>query len=109
MEGGHPFIILSSGYIGSALFGGAFILGGWDTLVAKILSFFLGLGLVIPIILVRDKLSVQCTRSASATSILMRLFGCRTILLTLFYEGLLVGFWFVDHAWVFPSVFTMLY
>lgn len=56
VEGGHPPTILAAGYIGSALFGGAFILGGWDTLVAKILSFFLGLGLIIPLILVRDKL-----------------------------------------------------
>jgi hypothetical protein len=24
--------------------------------------------------------------------------ACRTILLALVYEGLLVGFWFIDHA-----------
>lgn len=56
VEGGIPFIILCSGYIGSSLFGGLFILGGWDTLVAKIMSFVLGLGLVTPLVLVRDKL-----------------------------------------------------
>lgn len=28
----------------------------------------------------------------------------RTIILTLCYEGLLVGFWFVDHAYVALSV-----
>jgi hypothetical protein len=56
VEGGKPFIILTSGYIGSTLFGGLFILGGWDTLVAKIMSFVLGLGLVTPLVLVRDKL-----------------------------------------------------
>jgi len=40
-------------------------------------SFVLGLGLIAPLALVRNKL---------------------TILLTLLYEGLLVGFWFVDHG-----------
>lgn len=56
VEGGYPFFILCSGYIGSSLFGGLFILGGWDTLVAKIMSFVLGLGLITPLVLVRDKL-----------------------------------------------------
>jgi hypothetical protein len=56
VEGGVPFIILCSGYIGSSLFGGLFILAGWDTLVAKVMSFVLGLGLVTPLVLVRDKL-----------------------------------------------------
>ncbi|PPQ63307.1 hypothetical protein CVT24_006752 [Panaeolus cyanescens] len=77
VEGGSPGFVLSSGYIGSSLLGGAFILAGWDTLVAKVLSFVLGVGLVLPLVLVRDKL---------------------TILLTLCYEGLLIGFWFVDHG-----------
>ncbi|KAH7907359.1 peptidase M50B-like-domain-containing protein [Hygrophoropsis aurantiaca] len=77
VEGGYPPAILSAGYIGSTIFGGVFILGGFDSLVAKILSFVLGLGLITPLVLVRDKL---------------------TILLTLVYEGLLVGFWFVGHA-----------
>jgi hypothetical protein len=58
VEGGHPGFVLSSGYIGSTLLGGAFILAGWDTLVAKILSFVLGVGLVMPLVLVRDKLYV---------------------------------------------------
>ena len=58
VEGGHPGFVLSSGYIGSTLLGGAFVLAGWDTLVAKILSFVLGVGLVLPLVLVRDKLYV---------------------------------------------------
>jgi len=77
VEGGHPAFILSAGYIGSTLMGGLFVLAGWDTLVAKVMSFVLGIGLIMPLALVRDKL---------------------TILLTLFYEGILIGFWFVDHA-----------
>ncbi|KZP16643.1 hypothetical protein FIBSPDRAFT_957884 [Athelia psychrophila] len=94
VEGGYPFIILSAGYIGSAAFGGAFMLGGWDTLVAKIMSFVMGLGLVAPLVLVRDKL---------------------TILLTTIYVGLLIGFWFIDHAsalrWycLFVGVMNVLY
>jgi len=59
------------------LFGGVFVLAGWDTLVAKVMSFVLGIGLIMPLSLVRDKL---------------------TILLTIFYEALLIGFWFIDHA-----------
>ncbi|KDQ61774.1 hypothetical protein JAAARDRAFT_55110 [Jaapia argillacea MUCL 33604] len=77
VQGGHPPTILSAGYIGSTAFGGVFILGGFDTLVAKILSFVIGLGLLCPLVLVRDKL---------------------TIFLTFCYEGLMIGFWFVDHA-----------
>lgn len=42
--------------MGSSVFGGVFILAGFDSLVAKILSFVLGLGLVTPLVLVRDKL-----------------------------------------------------
>ena len=38
VEGGHAPTILSAGYIGSTLFGGIFVLAGWDTLVAKICS-----------------------------------------------------------------------
>lgn len=77
VKGGHPLGILSAGYIGSTIFGGIFVLAGFDTLMAKIVSFVLGLGLVAPLSLVRNKL---------------------TILLTIMYEGLLVGFWFIDHA-----------
>ncbi|KAF9453521.1 hypothetical protein P691DRAFT_800148 [Macrolepiota fuliginosa MF-IS2] len=77
VEGGVPTIILAAGYIGSTLFGGVFILAGWTTLVAKIMSFVLGIGLLMPLALVRDKL---------------------TIVLTFMYEGLLIGFWFIDHA-----------
>jgi hypothetical protein len=56
VEGGHPPTILSAGYIGSTLLGAVFVLGGWDTLVAKILSFVIGIGMVLPLVLVRDKL-----------------------------------------------------
>ena len=56
VEGGHPATILCAGYLGSAIFGGVYILGGFDTLVAKILSFVLGIGLIVPLVLVRDKL-----------------------------------------------------
>ena len=55
VSGGHPPTILAAGYIGSAVFGGVFILGGFDTLVAKVLSFILGIGLIVPLVLVRDK------------------------------------------------------
>ncbi|KAJ7066745.1 peptidase M50B-like-domain-containing protein [Mycena amicta] len=77
VEGGRPGFILSSGYIGSTLLGALFTLAGWDTLVAKVMSFVLGVGLVMPLVLVRDKL---------------------TIMLTVIYEALLIGFWFVDHG-----------
>ncbi|KAJ3731846.1 peptidase M50B-like-domain-containing protein [Lentinula guzmanii] len=77
VEGGKPTFILSSGYIGSSIIGGLFVLAGWDTLVAKIMSFVLAVGLILPLKLVRDKL---------------------TIMLTVIYEGLLIGFWFIDHA-----------
>jgi len=77
VQDGHPASILCAGYIGSTILGGLFVLGGFDTLAAKILSFVAGVGLIAPLSLVRDKL---------------------TILLTLVYEGLLVGFWFIDHA-----------
>lgn len=58
VEGGIPTLILAAGYIGSTLFGGVFILAGWTTLVAKIMSFVLGIGLLMPLALVRDKLYV---------------------------------------------------
>ncbi|OCH93632.1 hypothetical protein OBBRIDRAFT_885307 [Obba rivulosa] len=94
VSGGHPPSILAAGYIGSALFGGVLILAGFDTLVAKVVSFAVGLGLVAPLALVRNKL---------------------TILLTLLYEGLLIGFWFIDHSqalrWycLFLGVMNMFY
>ncbi|EPT01312.1 hypothetical protein FOMPIDRAFT_1049021 [Fomitopsis schrenkii] len=77
VEGGRPLAILTAGYVGSTIFGGVFVLAGFDILMSKILSFVLGLGLIAPLALVRNKL---------------------TILLTCIYEGLLVGFWFVDHG-----------
>ncbi|KIM32740.1 hypothetical protein M408DRAFT_326485 [Serendipita vermifera MAFF 305830] len=77
IEGGWAPLILSSGYIGSIGFGGALMLGGWDILVAKILSFVIGFGLIMPLSLVRDKI---------------------TIMLTIIYEILLIAFWFIDHG-----------
>lgn len=77
VEGGYPKLILPAGYIGSTLVGGCFVLAGWDTLMAKIMSFFLAIGMLMPLRLVRDKM---------------------TILLTFMYEGLLIGFWFIDHG-----------
>jgi Peptidase M50B-like len=59
VHGGHPPSILCSGYVGSSVLGGLFILGGFDTLVAKLLSFVAGVGLLAPLSLVRDKLYVN--------------------------------------------------
>lgn len=56
VQGGNPTLTLSAGYIGSTLMGALFILAGWDTLVAKVMSFVLGIGMVTPLVLVRDKL-----------------------------------------------------
>ena len=95
VEGGVPTLILSAGYIGSTMFGGVLILAGFDTLVAKIMSFIIGIGLLCPLVLVRDKLYVPLPSSARIYLPLSR-----TIITTLLYEGLLVGFWFIDHAYV---------
>lgn len=56
VEGGRPTFILASGYLGSTLLGGLFVLAGYSTLVAKVMSFVLGIGLIVPLALVRDKL-----------------------------------------------------
>lgn len=58
VQGGHPPAILSSGYIGSTVMGAAFVLAGFDTLVAKVMSFVAGIGILAPLVLVRDKLYV---------------------------------------------------
>ena len=97
VEGGVPTLILSAGYIGSTMFGGVLILAGFDTLVAKIMSFIIGIGLLCPLVLVRDKLYVPLPSAAR-----IYLPRSRTIITTLLYEGLLVGFWFIDHACVRP-------
>lgn len=97
MEGGSPWFTLSAGYIGSTLLGGVFILGGWDTLVAKVMSFVLGVGLVLPLVLVRDKLYVTISGARRGSWLTGRY---RTIVLTICYEALLIGFWFIDHAYV---------
>jgi len=77
VENGHPPTILAAGYLGSTLIGSGLLLASWDTLASKIASFPIAFGLVIPVILVRDKLTLF-------------LIGCA--------EVLLIGFWFVDHA-----------
>jgi hypothetical protein len=59
VQDGHPASILCAGYIGSTILGGLFVLGGFDTLAAKILSFVAGVGLIAPLSLVRDKLYVS--------------------------------------------------
>ncbi|KAH9924753.1 uncharacterized protein B0H18DRAFT_1085424 [Fomitopsis serialis] len=72
VEGGRPLAILAAGYVGSTILGGVFVLAGFDILMSKILSFVLA--------------SASLPRSHL------------TILLTSIYEGLLVGFWFIDHG-----------
>jgi hypothetical protein len=62
VQDGHPASILCAGYVGSTLMGGLFILGGFDTLAAKILSFVAAVGLIAPLSLVRDKLYVVASR-----------------------------------------------
>ncbi|KAG8687875.1 hypothetical protein FRC09_013222, partial [Ceratobasidium sp. 395] len=64
-------------YLGSTLIGAGLIIAGWDTLAAKIASFPVAIGLALPLILVRDIF---------------------TIILIFIYEGLLIGFWFINHA-----------
>lgn len=85
--------------------GGLFILGGFDSLAAKLLSFVAGVGLIAPLSLVRDKLYVAASRHALVLYLKKKVdldSYIRTILLTIFYEGLLVGFWFIDHAYAGP-------
>lgn len=62
VQGGHPPTILSAGYIGSTVMGAAFVLAGFDTLVAKVMSFVAGIGILAPLVLVRDKLYVYGER-----------------------------------------------
>ena len=56
VAGGHPPSILAAGYVGSTIFGGLFIMAGFDTLVSKIMSFVIGIGLLAPLAVVRNKL-----------------------------------------------------
>jgi hypothetical protein len=99
VHGGHPPSILCAGYVGSTLMGGLFILGGFDSLAAKLLSFVAGVGLIAPLSLVRDKLYVARFFRDSRSIVDNDDTCIRTILLTIAYEGLLVGFWFIDHAY----------
>jgi hypothetical protein len=93
--------VLTAGYVGSALLGGAFITAGWDTLIAKVASLFLAVGLICPLVLVRDKLCVPVLDLCGAG-----LMDSSTIVLSICYEALLVGFWFADHGYarhLFPA------
>jgi hypothetical protein len=56
VQGGNPTFTLSAGYVGSTLMGALFVLAGWDTLISKVMSFVLGVGMILPLVLVRDKL-----------------------------------------------------
>ena len=67
------------------------------------MSFVLGVGLILPLVLVRDRLYVPFERKFPSS--FPELEAARTIMLTLCYEGLLVGFWFIDHAYVFTLVY----
>ncbi|KAM5532351.1 hypothetical protein V8D89_013945 [Ganoderma adspersum] len=111
VSGGHPPTILAAGYVGSTIFGGLFIMAGFDTLVSKIMSFVIGIGLVAPLALVRNKLCVPFTLLVAPFIFpltlqstpppeypIVRALAAMTILLTVFYEGLLIGFWFIDHG-----------
>lgn len=106
VKGGRPLAILTAGYVGSTIIGGLFVLAGFDILVAKILSFVLGLGLIAPLALVRNKLYVVLPVRCFGANIMC----LRTILLTCIYEGLLIGFWFVDHGYapLFPVIIIRL-
>ena len=59
MEGGYPPLILPAGYLGSTFFGAAFLLAGFDTLMAKVMSFIAAIGLLAPLAQVRDKMYVD--------------------------------------------------
>jgi hypothetical protein len=49
VQDGHPPSILCAGYVGSTLMGGLFILGGFDSLAAKLLSFVVGVGFLVTV------------------------------------------------------------
>lgn len=75
VDGGRPAIILSSGivsiyhpqsipnlwnsttgYVGSTLLGGLYVLAAWHTIGAKLASFATAIGILCPLYKVRDKL-----------------------------------------------------
>ncbi|KAH9472519.1 hypothetical protein MJO28_001631 [Puccinia striiformis f. sp. tritici] len=73
----YPTLSLPLGYISSCLFGGLLVFCGFNTLASKIASFFLMMSLVVAF--------------WWATGLVARL-------MTLLSIGLLIGFWFIDHA-----------
>ncbi|PLW44286.1 hypothetical protein PCASD_03876 [Puccinia coronata f. sp. avenae] len=75
----YPNLSLPFGYISSCLFGGLLVFCGFNTLASKIASFFLMMSLIVAF--------------WWATGLITRL-------MTLLSIGLLIGFWFIDHAGV---------
>ncbi|TKA50960.1 hypothetical protein B0A53_05741 [Rhodotorula sp. CCFEE 5036] len=74
---GIPFAALPAGYVFSMVVGGLLTFCGFNTLASKVASFIVGLGFVAVFLWV-DALPK---------------------LLTLATVGLMIGLWFVDHAW----------
>ncbi|KAL7417976.1 peptidase M50B-like-domain-containing protein [Mrakia frigida] len=70
-------VTLSAGYVGSELVGGALILCGFDITASKIASFFIGVGLLVPLAMVDHFVPIL------------------SILAT---EGLMIGLWWGDHG-----------
>jgi len=75
----YPTLSLPFGYISSCLFGGLLVFCGFNTLASKIASFFLMMSLIVAF--------------WWATGLISRI-------MTLLSIGLLIGFWFIDHAGV---------
>ncbi|KAA1098137.1 hypothetical protein PGT21_029234 [Puccinia graminis f. sp. tritici] len=75
----YPALSLPLGCISSCLFGGLLVFCGFNTLASKIASFFLMMSLIVAF--------------WWATGLVTRL-------MTLLSIGLLIGFWFIDHAGV---------
>ncbi|KAI8452130.1 peptidase M50B-like-domain-containing protein [Phakopsora pachyrhizi] len=75
----YPVAGLPAGYISSCLFGGVMLFCGFNTLASKVASFIIGMSLIV---------------------VFWWASGMLTRLLTLCALGLMIGFWFIDHAGV---------
>lgn len=73
----YPAAGLPAGYLSSFLFGGIMLFCGFDTLASKVASFIIGMSLVV---------------------VFWWASGLLTRILTLGAVGLMIGFWFIDHA-----------
>ncbi|KAH9812532.1 peptidase M50B-like-domain-containing protein [Melampsora americana] len=73
----YPAAGLPAGYISSFFFGGIMIFCGFNTLASKVASFIIGMSLVV---------------------VFWWASGLMTRILTLGAVGLMIGFWFIDHA-----------